>query len=71
MILPGLTGIGPRLTPLAAAGLVVVMVGAIVFHIARAEYVFIGSNAMLLVLAAFVAYGRWRLVPLRARSASA
>ncbi len=69
MILPGLIGIQPRLTPLAAAGFVVVMVGAIVFHIGRQEYVAITTNVLLLVLAAFVAYGRWRLVPLRSRAA--
>ena len=71
MILPGLTGIQPRLTPLAAGGLVIVMIGAIVFHLGRQEYLSILSNLVLLVLAAFVAYGRWRLIPLRSRSTSA
>jgi len=38
LILPGLTGILPWLTPLAALGLVLVMAGAVVFHIPRKEY---------------------------------
>jgi len=65
LILPWLTGIRPGLTPLAAAGLVIIMIGATVVT------VMIGSVAMALVpvivgiLAAFVAYGRWRLTPVR------
>jgi len=38
LILPRLTGIPPWLTPLAAWGLVLVLVSAIVFHIPRKEY---------------------------------
>ena len=63
VILPWLTGIRPGLTPLAAAGLVIVMIGATVFTLLN------GSIAMALmplvvgVLAAFVAYGRWKLTP--------
>jgi hypothetical protein len=49
LILPDLTGILPWLTPLAAAGLVVVMAGAVVFHARRGEPVV--SAAVLLVLA--------------------
>lgn len=64
LILPAITGILPWLTPLAAAGLVLLMVGAISFHIPRKEYTNIGFNAFLLALAALVAYGRFVLVPL-------
>ncbi len=71
MILPGLTGTQTRLTPLAALGLVVVMAGTIVFHIGREEFQQIGFNVLLLVMALFVAYGRWRLVPLKSRSDAA
>lgn len=42
----------------AAAGLVIVMAGAVVFHIPRKEYPNIVFNLVLLALAAFVAYGR-------------
>ncbi len=51
------------LTPLAALGIVVLMVVAAVFHARRGENQAIGLNVGLLVLAAFVAYGRWFLRP--------
>jgi uncharacterized membrane protein YphA (DoxX/SURF4 family) len=59
LILPGLTGVLPELTTLAALGLVIVMILAIVFHIPRKEYPNIVLNLVLLLMAAFVAYGRW------------
>jgi uncharacterized membrane protein YphA (DoxX/SURF4 family) len=63
LILPGLTGVLPVLTPLAAVGLVIVMIGAIIMHIPRKEYANIVLNIVLLVLAALVAYGRFVLAP--------
>lgn len=69
LILPGLTKIQTRLTTMAGAGLVLVMVGAIVWHIQRGEVMNIFLNLILAVLAGFVAYGRWRLKPLPQRSA--
>lgn len=71
LILPGLTRIQTRLTPLAALGLVAVMVLALLFHVTRGEVLNIGFTATFGVLAAFVAYGRWRLHPLPGRDASA
>ena len=62
LILPLLTGVLPWLTPLAAVGLVIVMVGAVIFHIPRKEYPNIVFNLVLLALAAFVAYGRVAIV---------
>jgi hypothetical protein len=59
LILPWLTNILPWLTPLAATGLVIVMIGAVVFHISRREYPNIVFNLSLLALAAAVAYGRF------------
>jgi len=67
LILPGITKIQPRLTPLAAAGLVLVMVGAAVWHIQRGELPNLLMNGLLAVLAGFVAYGRWKLSPLAGR----
>lgn len=67
LILPGLTKIQPRLTPLAALGLAVTMLLAIVFHAMRAEYMNIILNLILGGLAAFVAYGRFVRVPLKGR----
>ena len=68
LILHGLLRIRPRLTPLAATGLVIIMIGATVLTI-------IGDGIGLAVipfvtglLVAFVAYGRWRLVPHRGRT---
>jgi uncharacterized membrane protein YphA (DoxX/SURF4 family) len=64
LILPGLLRIKQGLTPLAAAGLVIIMIGATVL-----SFVADGVGAALVplvtgLLAAFVAYGRWRLAPL-------
>lgn len=59
LILPAALGIVPVLTPLAAAGLVIVMVGAAVVHARRKEYQGIAINAVLLLLAAVVAWGRF------------
>jgi hypothetical protein len=68
MILPGLLGIRPGLTPLAAACLVIIMIGATVITTAM-----MGVGLALIpltvgLLAAFVAYGRWRLAPLGDRA---
>jgi uncharacterized membrane protein len=64
LILPGLTKIQTRLTVMAGAGLVLVMVGAMVWHVQRGEVANIFQNLILAALAGFVAYGRWRLKPL-------
>ena len=59
LILPRLTGIFPWLTAVAAVGLVLTMLGAIVTHFRRHENPMIVANVVLLALAAFVAYGRF------------
>ena len=59
LILPLLIGILPWLTPLAAAGLVLTMLGAMATHVRRQEYQNLIVNLVLLLLAAFVAYGRF------------
>ena len=68
LILPGLLRIRPGLTPLAAAGLVLITTGATVYQLMSGE----PGNALFAVvmglLCAFVAYGRWQLVPHRART---
>ena len=66
LILPGLLRIRPVLTPLAAAGLVIIMTGATVLTLAGVVPGSIGTTLIPLVvglLSAFVAYGRWRLAP--------
>ena len=69
LILPGIFKIQTRLTWLAAWGLVLVMIGAMVYHISRGETGNIVTNLVLLLLLAFVAYGRMRLRPLTDRNA--
>lgn len=64
LILPGLTGILPILTPLAALGLAATMVGAIITHARRQEYGAIIANVVILAMSLFVAYGRFALAPL-------
>ena len=64
LILPGLTRIQAWLTPLAAVGLIAVMVLAAVFHLGRDEIPNVGLNVVLAGLLAVVAYGRWRVSPL-------
>ncbi len=64
VVLPALTGILPWLTPLAAVGLVLTMIGAMITHLRLNEPSHIPVNLVLLVLAAFVAYGRFILVPI-------
>src|SRR5216683_2875693 len=56
LILPAVTGILPWLTPVAAIGLALTMVGAMITHGRRGEYSGIGVNVVLLVLALFVVY---------------
>ena len=68
LILPGITKIRTGLTPLASCGLVMVMVGAIIWHAQRSELQNIGLNLVLLLITAFIAYGRWKLRPLANRN---
>jgi uncharacterized membrane protein YphA (DoxX/SURF4 family) len=68
LILPGLTRIRPELTPLAAAGLALVMVFAAVWHMTRGEYSNIVGNLVAAAAMVFVASVRWRRHPLPARS---
>jgi len=68
MVLPAATRIRPQLTPLAAAGLVVVMVLAVLFHLSRGELGALPFNFGLGALAAFVAWGRWKKAPIQPRS---
>jgi len=63
LILPGLLGIRPGLTPLAASGLVIIMVGATVITVQSGGIGLAMIPLVVGILAAFVAYGRWRLLP--------
>jgi len=69
LVLPGMLRIRTGLTPLAAVGLFIIMIGAVVVTVqtlgaAQAVLPFVTG-----VLVVFVGYARWRLAPLGARSA--
>jgi uncharacterized membrane protein YphA (DoxX/SURF4 family) len=59
LILPAALGVLPVLVPLAAVGLTALMAGAAITHARRKETQMIAANAVLLVLAAAVAWGRF------------
>lgn len=59
LTLPAALGIAPVLVPLAALGLVVLMVGAIITHLRRHEARVIASPMAVLALAVLVAWGRF------------
>src|SRR2546430_2741629 len=62
-------GLGPlalgMVAALAAAGLVIIMIGATVVMWAGGMVAVALMNVVVALLAAFVAYGRWRLAPYR------
>jgi hypothetical protein len=64
LILPGVTRIQTRLTPLPAAELALVMAGAMIYHINWGGYQNQVTNMMLAAVLTFVAYGCWKLKPL-------
>lgn len=63
LILPMALLILPILTPIAAIGLCLTMVGAIILHVSRKEYGKLAPNIVLFILAAGVVYGRLVLLP--------
>jgi uncharacterized membrane protein YphA (DoxX/SURF4 family) len=67
LTLPGLTRIQPWLVPCAAAGIMIVMISATAFHTMRGEFSSAATTAVLLAMATFVAYMRWRVAPIRPR----
>ena len=69
LILPAALRIRPVLTPLAAAGLLIIMIGAVVSTVLTMDPSFAIMPAIAAVLSAFVAYGRWQLAPQSERTA--
>ncbi len=65
LILPGLLRIRPGLTPLAAAGLIVIMIGATVITLKNGMAGAAAIPAVVGLLCAFIAYARWKMAPLR------
>lgn len=62
LILPAAFGIAEILTPLAAVGLTLVMVGATITHLTRGETQMLTTTIPAAAIAAFVAWGRFRLL---------
>jgi len=59
LIFPPLLHVGTFLTPLAAFGVILLMIGAAITHLRRGEPANAAGNLVLLLLAAFVAVGRF------------
>jgi uncharacterized membrane protein YphA (DoxX/SURF4 family) len=60
LVLPAGLRIQPKLTPIAAMGIIALMICASAFHISRGESGAIGPNIVFALMAGFVAWGRWR-----------
>ena len=71
LVLPGALRIRTTLTALAAAGLSIIMIGAVVVTIQTMGSALAALPFVTGALAVFVAYGRWRLAPLGAPHATA
>ncbi len=69
LTLPGATRIQPWLVPGAALGVMIVMISATIFHLTRGEVSSALTTIVLFAVATFIAYMRWRVVPIRPRRA--
>jgi putative oxidoreductase len=69
LTLPGVTHIMPWLVSWAAAGVMIVMISATMYHITRGEFSSAAVTLVLLALSTFVAYMRSKVRPIRARVA--
>jgi hypothetical protein len=68
LVLPSLLRIQPRLTPVAAAGLLIIMIGATVLTGISGPVAMAAMPALVGVLAGFVTYGRLKVAPIRSRA---
>ena len=68
LLLPSILKYKTFLTALAALGIVLIMIGASIFHISRGETSVIGMNAVLALIALYIAWARIKKVPLQDRS---
>lgn len=62
LVLPGILGLSPWITPMTAVILAFMLLMSIFFHIKGREKPKIFVSIVLFALAAFVAFGRWKLV---------
>lgn len=68
LLLPSVTRIKPVLTPLAAVGLIVVMLGAAAWHGSRGEVANLAMNLIVAALLGLIAYMRLRVHPIAPRA---
>jgi putative oxidoreductase len=68
LLLPSLLRIIPVLTPVAASALILIMILAIIFHISRGEANIIGMHIAFIILASFIAWGRFKNVPIHSKN---
>lgn len=67
LLLPALLRIIPALTPVAAVGLTIIQVLAMFFHLSKGETSVIGVNLLFMVIAVFIAWGRFQRAPIYAK----
>ena len=70
LTLPGVSRVQPWLVSCAAAGTMIVMICATIFHVMRGEMSSAVITAVLLAVGTFVAYMRWRVAPIQPRRAA-
>ena len=68
LLLPSILRIKPILTPVAASGIIAIMLMASVFHITRSEFPELGFTLLLALAAAFIAWGRSRKVAITVKN---
>ena len=67
LLLPSILRIKPVLTPIAATGLTIIMILATFFHISKGEYNAIGMTILFGLIAVFIAWGRFKKVPIQSK----
>jgi putative oxidoreductase len=67
LLLPSATRILPRLTLLAAVGLLLLQICAISYHVSQGEFQRLPLNVVLVAATAFILWGRWRNAPILPR----
>lgn len=67
LTLPGLTRVMPWLVTWASVGIMIVMISATGYHLVRNEFSSAAITFLLLLLATYVAYMRWRVYPIGER----
>lgn len=70
LVLPAVLRIMPKLSPVAAIGLALIQLFAIVFHLSNGEGGVIVMNILFLLIAAFIAWGRIKKAPIEAKASA-